>query len=110
MLLGEVWAQLQPQTGQTINAPIPIDAAILAMPLASIEGTIRQLEMSMGRLGLSTDQDRTWRSLTKKFSGEGLRVILQLLARAQQACATLAALCEALEKSNGDMVQALGSL
>jgi hypothetical protein len=80
------------------------------MPLASIEGTIRQLEMSMGRLGLSTDQDRTWRSLTKKFSGEGLPVILQLLARAQQAGATLAALCEALEKSNGDMVQALGSL
>jgi hypothetical protein len=48
--------------------------------------------------------------LTKKFSGEGLRVILQLLARAQQAGATLAALCEALEKSDGDMVQALGSL
>ncbi len=110
MMLGEVWAQLQPPAGQTINAPIPIDAAILAMPLASITGAIRQLEMSMGRLGLSTDQDRTWRSLTKKFSGEGLRVILQLLARAQQAGATLAALCEALEKSNGDMVQALGSL
>jgi hypothetical protein len=110
MLLGEVWAQLQPQTGQTINAPIPIDAAILAMPLASIEGTIRQLEMSMGRLGLSTDQDRTWRSLIKKYPGEGQRVILQLLATIQQAGSSLPALCDQLEKNNGDLVETIGSI
>ncbi|MDE0961188.1 MAG: AAA family ATPase [Planctomycetota bacterium] len=109
-MLEEVWSKLRPRIGEGEVIPIAIDAAILSIPLAGIAEAISQLEMSLGRLGLTTDQDRTWRSLIKKYPGEGQRVILQLLATTQQAGSSLATLCKQLEKNNGDLVETLGSI
>ena len=109
-MLAEVWSKLQPQSGEGEVFPIAIDAAILAIPLAGMAEAIGQLEMSLGRLGLTTDQDRTWRSWIKKYPGEGQRVILQLLAIIQQAGSNLATLCDQLEKNNGDLVETIESI
>ncbi|HIG06286.1 MAG TPA: AAA family ATPase [Planctomycetes bacterium] len=109
-MLAEVWSKLQPQGNESAVLPIAIDAAILSIPVAGLTEAIRQLEMALGRLGLTTEQDRTWRSLIKKYPGEGQRVILQLLATIQQAGSSLPALCDQLEKNNGDLVETIGSI
>ncbi|MBT5738995.1 MAG: AAA domain-containing protein [Planctomycetes bacterium] len=109
-MLAEVWSKLQPQSSESAVLPIAIDAAILSIPVAGLTEAIRQLEMALGRLGLTTEQDRTWRSLIKKYPGEGQRVILQLLATIQQAGSSLPALCGQLEKNNGDLVETIGSI
>lgn len=109
-LLAEVWSSLQHSTTSLDTFPIPIDPAILALPIFSLAPTIAQMEMALGRLGLSTDQDRTWRALLKKYPKEGLQVILQLLARAQQSGVSLGALCDAIDKNDGDLAATLDSL
>ncbi|MGE4619331.1 MAG: AAA family ATPase [Planctomycetota bacterium] len=106
-LLTDAWSSLKSTSGSSENSAIPIDPAIHSMPLSNVVVAVDQLEMSMGRLGLNTQQDRTWRALRKTFEGEGRRVILQLLARAQQVGISLAQLCEALEQHQGDLVATL---
>ena len=109
-LLTEVWASLQHSTEITDAPPISIDPAILALPISSLAPAVAQMEMALGRLGLTTEQDRTWRELLKRYPKEGLQVILQLLARAQQSGSSLPVLCDLIKKNGGDLAATLDSL
>jgi len=109
-MLTELWTTLQPVERSNSQSPIPIDPAILAMPVENIVAAIRQMEMAMGRLGLTTEQDRTWRELLKKHPGNGMQVILQLLAHAQKSGMSLGALCDAINKLDGDVAVVLESI
>ena len=79
----------------------------MAMPIANAGAALEQLELSMGRLALTAEQDKTWRAIRRKYEGEGQRVLLQLLARAQQEGVSLSFLCEAIQQSEGDLLLAL---
>lgn len=106
-LLQSVWAGFQIQEQKQIDSVIPIESSIMSMPLANVGASLDQLELSMGRLSLTAAQDKTWRSIRRQFGGEGQRVLLQLLARAQQASVSLAFLCEAIEQCEGDLLSSL---
>ncbi len=109
-MLTEAWTGLQPAERSHSESPIPIDPAILAMPVENTIAAIRQMEMAMGRLGLTTEQDRTWRQLLKKYPNKGMQVILQLLAHAQKSGMSLGALCDAIKKLDGDVPAVLESI
>ena len=106
-LLQSVWSDFQPTETQAPDSIIPIEPSIMAMPLANVGAALEQLELSMGRLALTAEQDKTWRAIRRKHVGEGQRVLLQLLARAQQAGVSLSYLCEAIQQSEGDLLAAL---
>lgn len=109
-LLGEVWSSLQIDPESAPPTPIPIDPAIMALPVISLAPAIAQMELALGRLGLSTEQDRTWRELLKKYPNKGMQVILQLLAHTQKSGVNLGALCDAIKKNDGDLAAALESI
>ena len=106
-LLQSVWAGFQAEEAQQPDSVIPIEPSIMAMPIANAGAALEQLELSMGRLALTAEQDKTWRAIRRKYVGEGQRVLLQLLARAQQAGVSLSFLCEAIQQSEGDLLLAL---
>ena len=106
-LLQSVWADFQIQEQKQPESVIPIESSIMAMPLANVSAALDQLELSMGRLSLTAAQDKTWRSIRRQHGGEGLRVLLQLLARAQQAAVSLSFLCEAIQQCEGDLLSSL---
>ena len=82
----------------------------MALPVISLAPAIAQMELALGRLGLSTEQDRTWRELLKKYPNKGMQVILQLLAHTQKSGVNLGALCDAIKKNDGDLAAALESI
>ena len=106
-LLQAVWAEFQSEVQGSQDSVIPIEPSIMAMPLSSVSTALEQLELSMGRLGLTSKQDKTWRKVRREHGGEGQRVLLQLLARAQQTGVTLSFLCDSIQQSEGDLLGAL---
>ncbi|MEC9477203.1 MAG: AAA family ATPase [Planctomycetota bacterium] len=109
-LLTEVWTSLQIDPDTEQEAPIAIDPAIQALPVAGLAAAIAQMEMALGRLGLTTEQDRTWRELLKKYPNKGMQIILQLLAQTQKSGVSLGTLCDAIKKTEGDLAAALDSI
>ena len=109
LLLESVWSGFQSLPSKDDNF-IPVESAIQAMPLPNVIAALEQLELSMGRLSLTSDQDKTWRAIRREHAGEGHRVLLQLLARVQQANASLSYLCDSIQKSSGDLLAALKGL
>lgn len=106
-LLQAVWSDFQTQEASQLDSIIPIEPSIMAMPLSNVGAALEQLELSMGRLALTAEQDKTWRAIRRKHVGEGQRVLLQLLARAQHAGVSLSFLCEAIQQSEGDLLLSL---
>ena len=109
-LLQSVWSEFQYDAQEESNDIIPIEPAIMAMPISNVTAALDQLELSMGRLALTSDQDKTWRQIRRGYGGEGQRIILQLLARAQQAGVSLSFLCESIQQSGGDLLTALKNI
>ncbi len=109
-LIGEVWTSLQIDRDTKQEAPIPIDPANQALPVAGLAAAIAQMETALGRLGLTIEQDRTWKELLKKYLTKGMQIILQLLAQIQNSGVNLGTLCDAIKKNIGDLSAALDSI